>query len=134
MFSQSGTECRGGEGQWGGKKGGQRRGCYSRTELLLAEVAIHILVQMKEGVAHALGVAPAEPALLGLFLVGLHPQLHELVPHGAHHYVPDTHPAQIHTCIDTLTAYMPNRPSYNPQSRPCTDTYIEVIDRRLFAR
>ena len=77
-----------------------------RAELLLAEVAIHILVQMEEDVADALSIAPAEPALLGLFWVGLYSELHQLIPHGAHHYVPNAHPAyrRTHTHAHAFTA------------------------------
>ncbi len=69
----------------------------SRAELMLAEVAIHVLVQLEEDVAQPLSVALAEPALLGLFWISLHPELHQLIPHAAHHDVPDLHPASHQT-------------------------------------
>ena len=60
---------------------------------MLAEMAIHVLVQVEEDVAQPLSVALAEPALLGLFQISLNPELHQLIPHAAHHNVPDLHPA-----------------------------------------
>jgi len=69
----------------------------SRAELMLAEMAIHILVQVEEGVAQPLSVALAEPALLGLFRISFYPELHQLIPHAAHHDVPDLHSASHQT-------------------------------------
>lgn len=92
----------GGKGGGGTKPGEEKTDTedeFLRAELLLAEVAIHILVQVEEYVADALSIAPAEPALLGLFWVRLYSELHQLIPHGAHHYVPDAHP----TCRRTHT-------------------------------
>ncbi len=66
----------------------------SRAELMLAEMAVHVLVQLEEHVAQPLSVALAKPALLGLFRISLYPELHQLVPHAAHHDVPDLHPAE----------------------------------------
>ena len=60
---------------------------------MLAEMAIHVLVQVEEDVAQPLSVALAEPALLGLFQISLNPELHQLIPRAAHHNVPDLHPA-----------------------------------------
>ena len=71
----------------------------SRAELMLAEVAIHVLVQLEEDVAQPLSIALAEPALLGLFQISLYPELHQLIPHAAHHNVPDLHPASHQTKV-----------------------------------
>ena len=71
----------------------------SRAELMLAEMAIHILVQVEEGVAQPLSVALAEPPLLGLFRISFYPELHQLIPHAAHHDVPDLHPASHQTKV-----------------------------------
>lgn len=60
---------------------------------MLAEMAVHVLVQVEEDAAHPLSIALAEPALLGLFWISLNPELHQLIPHAAHDDVPDFHPA-----------------------------------------
>jgi len=88
----------------------------SRAELMLAEMAIHILVQVEEGVAQPLSVALAEPALLGLFRISFYPELHQLIPHAAHHDVPDLHPASHQTLNPDLHPAIPSNPDLHPAS------------------
>ncbi len=90
----------------------------SRAELMLAEMAIHVLVQVEEGVAQPLSVALAEPPLLGLFRISFYPELHQLIPHAAHHDVPDLHPASHQTLNPDL--HPASHQTLNPDLHPAS--------------